>query len=51
MRLAAIASMTPSMPDFSSASVRIEQLPARRTTGLFLAVLILFAAVLLSPFT
>jgi hypothetical protein len=50
MRLAAIASMTPTMPDFSSASVSIEQLPARRTTGLLLAVLILFAAVLLSPF-
>lgn len=50
MRLAAIASMTPSMPDFSRASVRIEQLPARRTTAFFLSVLILFSAVLLSPF-
>ncbi len=50
MRLAAIDRMTPSMPDFSAPSILIEQMPARRTTGFLLAVLLAFAAVLLSPF-
>lgn len=50
MRIAAIDSMTPSMPDFTVPSVRIDQFPARRTTGVLLAVLIAFAALLLSPF-
>jgi hypothetical protein len=50
MRPSAIDSMMPSMPDFTAPSVRIEQLPARRTTGLLLAVLLAFAAVLLSPY-
>jgi hypothetical protein len=50
MRLAAIDRMTPSMPEFSSASLTIEQVPARRTTGFLLAVLVALAAVLLSPF-
>lgn len=50
MRIAAIDSMTPSMPDFTADRIRIEQLPARRTTGFLLAVLIAFAALLLSPF-
>ena len=50
MRLAAIDRMTPSMPEFSSALLTIEQLPARRTTGVLLAVLVALAAVLLSPF-
>lgn len=50
MRNAAIDSMTPSMPDFTAASVRIDQFPARRSTGVLLALLLAFAAVLLSPF-
>lgn len=50
MRLAAIDSMAPSMPDFAAASLTIEQLPARRTTGALLGVLLLLAAALLSPF-
>jgi len=50
MRIAAIDRMTPSMPDFSAPILVIEQLPARRTTGMLLAVLLLVAAVLLSPF-
>ncbi len=50
MRIAAIDNMTPSMPDFTSPSIRIDQLPARRTTGVLLAVLIGFALILLSPF-
>lgn len=49
MRIAAIDRMTPSMPDFSAASIRIEQVPARRTTGFLLAALIALAAILLSP--
>lgn len=50
MRIAAVDRMTPSMPDFTAGILRIDQLPARRTTGFLLAVLIAFAAVLLSPF-
>jgi len=50
MRLAAIDRMTPSMPDFANLYVTIEQLPARRTTGILLGTLMLFAAALLSPF-
>ena len=50
MRPSAIDSMTPSMPDFTASSIRIEQVPARRTTGLLLAVLLAFAALLLSPY-
>jgi uncharacterized membrane protein len=50
MRLAAIDRMTPSMPDFAAPAITIEQLPARRTTGILLAALVLVAAVLLSPF-
>ncbi|MBY0226980.1 MAG: hypothetical protein K2Q28_14345 [Hyphomicrobium sp.] len=50
MRIAAIDSMTPSMPDFTVARVRIDQFPARRATGVLLAVLLALAAVLLSPF-
>lgn len=50
MRLAAIDRMTPSMPDFAAPAITIEQLPARRTTGVLLAALVLVAAVLLSPF-
>lgn len=50
MRIAAINSMTPSMPDFTVARMRIDQFPARRVTGLLLALLFALAAVLLSPF-
>jgi hypothetical protein len=50
MRIAAIDSMTPSMPDFTVARVQIDQFPARRVTGLLLAFLLALAAVLLSPF-
>jgi hypothetical protein len=50
MRIAAIDRMTPSMPDLTAASIRIEQFPARRTTGFLLAALIALAAILLSPF-
>ncbi len=50
MRIAAIDRMTPSMPDWTAASIRIEQVPARRTTGFLLAALIALAAILLSPF-
>jgi hypothetical protein len=50
MRIAAVDRMMPPKPDFCAACVRIEQMPARRTTGLLLALLIGFAALLLSPF-
>lgn len=50
MRLASIDRTTPSMPDFSVPLLSIEQLPARRSTGVLLALLLLFGAVLLSPF-
>lgn len=50
MRIAAIAEMTPPMPDFTASFVRIDQRPARRTTGCLLALLIGFAVVLVSPF-
>jgi len=50
MRFAAIDSMTPSMPDFAVSRFAIAQLPARRTTGVLLAILLFVAAVLLSPF-
>lgn len=50
MRLAAIDRTTPSMPDFAVPFLSIEQLPARRSTGVLLALLLLFGAVLLSPF-
>ena len=50
MRIAAIDRMTPSMPDLTAASIRIQQFPARRTTAFLLAALIAIAAILLSPF-
>lgn len=50
MRLSAVDSMTPSMPDFSAPSIRIVQLPARRTTGLLLLTLLAVAALLISPY-
>ena len=43
MRIAAIDRMTPSMPDFTVASVRIDQFAARRSTGVLLALLLAFA--------
>jgi hypothetical protein len=42
--------MTPSMPDFAAPTIRIVQLPARRTTGLLLLALFAVAALLLSPY-
>jgi hypothetical protein len=42
--------MTPSMPDFAAPTIRIVQLPARRTTGLLLFSLLAVAALLLSPY-
>lgn len=50
MRFAAIDRMTPSMPDFAGLQVTIQQLPARRTTGVLLGILLIVAAALLSPF-
>jgi hypothetical protein len=38
------------MPDFSAPTIRIVQLPARRTTGLLLFSLLTVAALLLSPY-
>jgi hypothetical protein len=50
MRPSAVDSMTPSMPDFAAPSIRIEQYPARRTTGILLLMLLAVAALLLSPY-
>jgi hypothetical protein len=50
MRIAAVDRMIPLMPDFSAPTVRIDQLPARRATGVLLALLVAFAVLLLSPF-
>ncbi|MCU0955410.1 MAG: hypothetical protein MUC37_12580 [Hyphomicrobium sp.] len=50
MRPSAVDSMTPSMPDFAAPTIRIVQLPARRTTGLLLFSLLAVAALLLSPY-
>jgi len=50
MRLAAVDRMSPPMPDFSGSTIRIEQLPARRSVGVLLAFLVAVAAVLLFPF-
>lgn len=50
MRPAAIDRTTPPMPDFSKATIRIEQFPARRSGSALLAFLVLAALLLLSPF-
>lgn len=50
MRPSAVDSMMPSMPDFAAPTIRIVQLPARRTTGLLLLSLLAVAALLMSPY-